>query len=208
LTVNAVIKGKAKRKLAGGGEVDVDWVQLWAGGPKWATYNVGATAATEYGNYFCWGGTYANGSGITWTKDNKTGSSDIQYTDNDAAKYHWGTNWQMPNKTDFDDLLANTTKTWTTDYLSSGVNGYLFTGKGDYADNSIFLPAAGNCNKDYDTQKGKYDVNPGVGGQYWSSNPVPEDNLNAYYLFMTNSTCNVSNSGRWVGRSVRAILHE
>ena len=30
-------------------------VQLWEGGPYWATMNVGASSATDYGFFFAWG---------------------------------------------------------------------------------------------------------------------------------------------------------
>ena len=61
-------RGKAKRD----DNIDVNWIQLWAGGPKFAEYNVGATSVTDYGGYYCWGGTYNNNpklEGFTWTND-------------------------------------------------------------------------------------------------------------------------------------------
>ena len=41
------------------GNIDVGWVQLWPGGPKFAAYNVAAAgnAATAYGDYYMWGAT-------------------------------------------------------------------------------------------------------------------------------------------------------
>lgn len=33
-----------------------DFVRLWAGGPVWATKNIGATSVTDKGGYYCWGG--------------------------------------------------------------------------------------------------------------------------------------------------------
>ncbi len=200
LTANQPTKGKAKRKLAGGGEVDVDWVQLWAGGPRWATYNVSATTATEYGDYFCWGGSYANGEGKAYQDDHNTGSSDIQYGADDTAKKLWGENWEMPNKTDFDNLLANTTNEWIENYQSLGKNGRLFTGKGDYAENSIFLPAAGYCAFNGDI------YGTGENGNYWSSSPNGTDAASS--LFIMSSTCFTDDNNRNNAYSVRAILHE
>ena len=48
-----LIAGTAKRT----GDIDVRWVQLWEGGPKFAEYNVGAENknAEDYGGYYCWG---------------------------------------------------------------------------------------------------------------------------------------------------------
>ena len=46
--------------LAGGNVYPVtrtkDFVRLWAGGPVWATKNIGATSVTDKGGYYCWGG--------------------------------------------------------------------------------------------------------------------------------------------------------
>jgi len=192
-------KGKAKRKLAGGGEVDVEWVQLWSGGPKWATYNLGANSATEYGDYFCWGGSYANGEGKAFEDDHNTGSADIQYGNDDTAKKKWGENWQMPKKTDFDNLLANTTSEWIENYQSSGKNGYLFTGKGVYAENSIFLPATGYCASGNIYGAGNMST-------YWSS--TPDGSFAAWSLFTSSSMCQLRTNNRNDAYPVRAILRE
>jgi len=198
LEVKVPTKGKAKRKLAGGGEVDVDWVQLWAGGPKWATYNVGATTATEYGDYFCWGGSYENGEGKAYQDDHNTGDADIQYGSDDTAKKLWGDNWQMPTSNQLGDLINSTytTQIWTT---QGGVNGYLITGKGDYADNSIFLPAAG-----YFAYGNVYSA--GTGGFYWSSTPYGSDIASCLYIASYSGMLNYN--GRYYAQSVRAILRE
>ena len=46
-------------KISRTGDIEVGWVQLWPGGPKFAAYNVGAAdnAATAYGDYYMWGAT-------------------------------------------------------------------------------------------------------------------------------------------------------
>lgn len=58
-------------------------VQLWAGGPKWATCNVGATKPEEYGLFFAWGET----TGYTSSTEGKTLIDDIYtgYTDRDFS---------------------------------------------------------------------------------------------------------------------------
>ncbi len=58
----------------------------------------------------------------------------------DAATAHLGAPWRMPTDEEYDDLIHNCDWTWTT---KNGVNGYEVRGHGDYASNSIFLPAAG-----------------------------------------------------------------
>ena len=107
--------GKATRT----DNIEVNWVQLWEDGPKFAECNVGATSATEYGNYF------------TWAEDK------------DIATTKWGSNWRLPTKDEFDALLTNCTCKWTT---QSSVYGLLCKGKEGTAfePNSLFLPAAGN----------------------------------------------------------------
>ena len=58
----------------------------------------------------------------------------------DMAAQLLGENWRMPNNADFNNLLSNTTKIWTT---INGVKGWKFTGTGNYSDRFIFLPAGG-----------------------------------------------------------------
>ncbi|MCQ2078252.1 MAG: DUF1566 domain-containing protein [Bacteroidaceae bacterium] len=162
--------GTAKATI-GGQEVDVNWVQLWEGGPKFAEYNVGVknNKPEDYGRHHRW-------------------------ADN-IASVEWGSNWRMPTNDEFDNLLANCTVEWTT---VGGVNGCLFTGKGDYKDNSVFLPAAG-----------KYDDvvrNQGENGYYWSS--TANGSQDAYNLFFHSGSQDVNSTGRSSCYSVRAVLAE
>lgn len=188
--------GEAERK-DGEGTVKVKWVQLWENGPKWAEYNVGAKSATgtdSYGGYYCWG--------MTIDKDDSEeyyeGEEDIQGGSHDTAKNLWGSNWQMPTKEDFDNLLANCDVVWKTKTTSEyGVAGLLFTGKGDYSGNSVFFPAAGYY---YDGRV----RNAGSYGYYWSS--TPNGNNNAYRLYISSGNQSVLNYSREYGHSVRAVL--
>ncbi|MCQ2154665.1 MAG: hypothetical protein MJY55_02470, partial [Bacteroidales bacterium] len=70
---DVVTTGTAKATIDGS-EVDVNWVQLWENGPKFAEYNVGAENNKEedYGGYYCWGGSYENGTGNPWNDDHNT----------------------------------------------------------------------------------------------------------------------------------------
>ena len=147
-------------------------------GTLWATCNVGATTPEGYGDHFAWGETqpksyydwstykYCNGgnsnqltkycdypySGYNGFTDNLT---ILQPTD-DAATANWGNGWQTPSKDQWDELLNNTTNTWTT---RNGVNGRLFTASNG---RSLFLPAAG-----YRWAGELYIV--GTYSRYWSS---------------------------------------
>ena len=191
--------GQGKEAAEGIGKVR--WVQLWENGPKFAEYNVGATSATEYGGYYTWGGTYANGKGITWTDDHIEGTSNLSCTgDNitDTATKLWGENWRMPTKEEFSNLLAKCDVKWidgsTEKYNNTTVTGLLCTGKGAYSSNSVFLPAAGF----YDN----IGVHVEGSGFYWSSTANGDY---AYYLYF-NSGDQKLDYDRGYGYSVRAVL--
>ncbi|MCQ2259494.1 MAG: hypothetical protein MJZ41_16140 [Bacteroidaceae bacterium] len=184
--------GTAKATI-GGSEVDVNWVQLWENGPKFAEYNVGVTdgKAESYGGYYCWGSSIDKDPSAAY----KEGTDALTGTD-DTATNLWGNNWRMPTKAELDDLLANCDVAWTT---VNGVNGRKFTGKGDYASNSVLLPAAGYCSHGGVGDRGN-------DGDYWSS--TPDDSDSAYFLFFDSSIQYMDYDNRSYGYSVRAVLAE
>ena len=128
-------------------------------GLLWATCNVGADSPEHYGgDYFAWGETqpkviynwssyqYCDGSYKTLTKYCSNSNYGYNgFTDNlttllpvdDAATAKWGSDWRMPTKEEWQELVDNTPHTWTT---QNGVIGLLFTATNG---NSLFLPAAG-----------------------------------------------------------------
>lgn len=108
------VVGTAKATIDGVA-TDINWIQLWDNGPKFAEYNVGVTdgKSESVGSYFTW-------------------STDI-------AKVQWGNSWRMPTSDEFNALLTNCTYTNTT---KNNVSGLLFTGKDEYSFYSIFLPLA------------------------------------------------------------------
>ena len=200
-------------------------VQLWENGPYWAECNVGASKPEEYGYQFWWGDTvgYTNtGSGWISVKDGTSisfSSSDgtaastfgkdnaalqsagyIDSTGNlvaahDAATAHLGAPWRMPTSGEIKSLVNNCTTTWIT---TNGVPGRLVTGKGVYADRSIFLPAAGtglNSSHSY----------PGIYGDYSCSTPN-SNSEDAGYLTFYSANFRQSDYGyRYYGRSVRPV---
>ena len=102
----------------------------------------------------------------------------------------------MPTKVELDNLLSNCTVAWTN---VNGMNGRKFTGKGAYASNSVFLPAAGYSDNPV----------PGDSGYYWSSTPTPNESEIVYNLYFTSSTQGVSTIWSGIGSySVRAVLAE
>ena len=187
--------GTAKATI-GGSEVDVNWVQLWADGPKFAEYNVGVTdgKAENYGGYYAWGGSQDKGD------DHHTGS-DFLTGDADTATKLWGSNWRMPTSAEFIALFNNCTWELTT---VNDVPGCKYTGKNSYSSNSIFLPAGGSYYKD--TLSGdKYC------GQYWSSNQDPEDDMCGLSLYYNQTDAQYLSNGCLISGHklfVRAVLAE
>ncbi len=205
-------------------EVDLGGVQLWENGPYWAECNVGASKPEEYGYYFWWGDTvgYTNtGSGWISVKDGTSisfsssgtaastyGKSDSQlqsagYIDStgnlvaahDAATAHLGAPWRMPTDAEFSALIENCTNTWIT---TNGVYGRLVTGKNEYANRSIFLPATG-----YGCDSSLY--GPGWYGNFWSSSPNSDTSGYAWYLDVSSSGFYQDYGCRYLGRSVRPV---
>ena len=200
-----------------------DRVQLWEGGPYWATTNIGAENPEDYGYYFWWGDTvgyrrendkwvasdgsssnfsFNSGNAPTCGKSIATLRSEGWITANrvlapahDAAKKHWGGDWRMPTDAEFFALINNCTTTWTT---RNGAYGRLVTGKGAYADRSIFLPAAGGGDD-------SYLYNAGSDGRYWQSTSYSDDSGGAWYLYFGSSGFYRDYRSRYGGRSVRPV---
>ena len=184
--------GTAKATI-GGEEVDVKWVQLWAGGPKFAEYNVGVTngKAESFGGYYCWGSSIDSDPEKACYK----GIGDLS-GEYDTAYKLWGENWRMPTNAEYQALVDNCTWTCTE---QNGVSGWLCTGNGDYSSNSIFLPIAGYANGGNVTGSGSVSY-------YFSSTPYDEEK--ACDLFLVKGFKNVSYDYRASGCSVRAVLNE
>ena len=196
----------------------LDYVDLGLpSGTLWATCNIGATTPEDYGDYFAWGETtgyfggktdfswstykYCNGSSTTMTKycnksscgtvDNKT---ELELAD-DAAYVNWGSNWRMPSREQFRELINSsyTTTEWTT---QNGVYGRKITSISN--GNSIFLPAAGYRN-------GTSLSYAGSGGLYWSRTLSTDYPYYARYLYFGSDGVYTSNYYRFLGQSVRPV---
>ena len=114
----------------------------------------------------------------------------------DAATAHLGAPWRMPTDAEFAALTNNCTATWIT---TNGVRGCLVTGKGAYADRSIFLPTAGYGS---DSTLGS----PNSQGYYWSSTPDPNDSHYAWHLYFNSDNFRqYIFYGRQYGLSVRPV---
>ena len=169
-----------------------DYVDLGLpSGLKWAAYNIGATTASEYGDYYAWGEVvtkeeYTEANSETYGES----MSDISGTQYDAAAVNWGGDWRMPTYAEISELINNCTWTWTT---QGGKIGYKVTGPNG---SSIFLPAAGN-RSGLSLEQESY-------GFYWSSKP--DGSSSAYYLYFGSFGRAVNGSGRrYNGFTVRPV---
>ncbi len=192
-------------------------------GTLWATCNVGATSPEEYGDYFAYGETEPK-SDYSWSTY-KYGSSSDQLTkycydssygkdgfnDNlvtleasdDAATANWGSDWRMPTKTELEELAIECTWTWTTDYNSTCVAGYIVSSKAAGNTNAIFLPAASyRADKDAPSSIGSY-------GYYRCSSLNTEGSPSSAWRLCiysgSNSNNEISTDDRYFGVSVRAV---
>lgn len=199
-----------------GQENSIDYVDLGLS-VKWATYNVGATTPTGYGDYFAWGEIETKGY-FDWTlykfrtagiytpdielskynTSNSNGPVDNKTTlelNDDVAHVKWGGNWRMPTKAELDELCSNCTWTWTT---LNGVNGCLITSNIEgYTNRFIFLPAAGY----YDDDRGDTTYI----GYYWSNSLDTDAPYDASYAVFGSAHGLTKSGGRWIGFSVRPV---
>lgn len=144
---------------------------------KWASFNIGASAPEEYGEYYAWGETepkeyyrwisYKFGTSFSGPFSKYNTSSSYGPIDNktvlepedDVAHVKLGGKWRMPTDEEWTELRKKCTWTWTTNYNGTGVKGRIVTASNG---NSIFLPAAGMR---YETKR----YGAGSEGYYWSS---------------------------------------
>ena len=190
--VRNTIKSFRPVEVTVGGGDEHEYVDLGLpSGLLWATCNVGADTPEAYGDYFAWGETEPkdiyNSSTYTYS-DNPA----ILPSDHDAATANWGGGWRMPTIEEWQELIQNTTMTWTT---QNSVNGRLFTASNG---NSLFLPAAGfryNSSLLY----------AGGDGDYWSSSLDTDNPGDAWYLYFGSDYYGVDGNYRYYGRSVRPV---
>jgi formylglycine-generating enzyme required for sulfatase activity len=182
-------------------------------GTLWATYNVGATAPEEYGDYFAWGETapkdyydwstykWCNGSETTLTKycavsdygyNGFTDGKTVLDSEDDAATVNWGSWWCMPTVEQLTELYENCSSAWTT---MNDVNGRLFTGPNG---NTLFLPAAGR-------HWGESLMSAGDDGYYWSRTLYPGGSGSAIHLGFQSEDVRWNNNSRYYGFAVRAV---
>jgi len=179
-------------------------------GVRWASFNLGASAPEEYGDYYAWGLTetksnyswstykWCNGSYDSLTKYNTSSSyGTVDYKtvldpEDDVAHVVLGGNWRMPTDAEWTELRTQCTWTWTT---QNGVNGRKVTGPNG---NSVFLPAAG-----FRFVTDLYSA--GSDGFYWSSSLNTDYPVCARYVGFNSDYVSTGYADRCCGRSVRPV---
>ena len=179
-------------------------------GTLWATCNVGTDVPEGYGNYYAWGETqikdvydwstyqYCNGDLNTLTKyccSAMFGTVDnlsVLTAEDDAATADWGEGWRIPTKEEWEELMDNTTNSWTK---QNDVYGRLFTSsKGA----SLFIPAAGRCWAGDTYSAGGY-------GYYASSSLNKDISSNIFIFYFYNGQYYMKDEYRCYGWSVRPV---
>jgi len=184
-------------------------------GTLWAIRNLGAETPEDRGDYYAWGETvtkdlydWKSYKYCTYDKeqylltkyctDSSLGFNDfvddktvLELAD-DAVTANWGEDWRMPTREDWEELLQNTTWTWTT---QNGVEGGLLKGENG---NSLFLPATGFC-----LDNGPICTGLGI---YWSSTLQTSSQVSAWSFHFDYEECHVCGTyERSRGQCVRAV---
>lgn len=192
-----------------------EWIDLGLpSGLKWYSVNLGATSPEQYGDYYAWGetrprsvywwdtyslGDYNSESGTftmyKYNTDAEYGTIDGKTTleaADDAATDVLGSGARIPTKSEWQELLDNTTATWTT---QNGVYGLKFTAANG---NRLFLPAAG--------LRGRSGLSyAGSNGYYWSSSLCETGPDYAWGMSFYENHPGLSGRDRCYGLSIRAV---
>lgn len=148
---------------------------------KWAPYNIGASEAWEYGNYYAFGelepkNLYLKNNYVKPVEFNCEGS--IETSNSDISTVKWGKQWRMPSASEYNELfeLCEVKLITIKDNMVfeiTGPNG-----------NKLHLPLNGYCD-DYKI----FDKGISGGTYYWNSNYSGEDDV-AYRGFAVRPVLN------------------
>ncbi len=154
---------------------------------KWAPMNVGATEPAMWGGLYGWGDSIGShnvfnddypievswktvdGHEITTVKwsspyfGGKTPLTNISGTDYDICKYKWNSDWRLPTKAEWEELIERCQWTIATDVANAQGTVYKVTGPNG---KSILLPLGGINTTGSAESRGRL-------GNYWTSNLLP-----------------------------------
>ena len=193
-----------------GASSETDYGDYFAWGETSKRYT-SISGSTIVGGTFGWASTpfetAGNGSKFSkYTASNDSfatsgtadGKSTLESSD-DVASVLWGGCWRMPDESDLEYLISSSvTYSWTSDYNSTGVSGFVVTGKGSFSGVSLFLPAAGDC-------AGGSLFNAGGFGNYWSRSLDSDYQGGALYLRVEDGDQSMDIDDRFNGQSVRPV---
>lgn len=173
-------------------------------GTKWACCNVGAEDPAEYGSYFAWGEVEEKAS---YTSDTYASMPDIPQeisgTSYDAARKLLGGNWQMPNQTQFYELLNDENLSWTLKILpfSNGETLIGYSVESNVNGARIFLPFSGYV-------EGEKLKGVGTDGNYWSGSINGKISGMTYAIFLNLNkewSYPLTWDERYFGRTIRPV---
>ena len=146
-----------------------------------------ASGYTDYKHY--------DVSTSAFTKYNATDALKILSNEDDGC-YLAEKAMRMPTKEECEELIANTTSAWTTNYNDSVVNGMTFISKTN--GNSIFVPAVGAVGSGVLSGFG-------LGGGFWSSSLSSSSVEGAFGLDFGSDFLGVVDGNRLYGVPLRAV---
>lgn len=178
---------------------------------KWAPFNVGGSAGSPSGEYFCWGETWAkkythiyNYTFYDPISDSYEDLGDnICGTEYDPATMCWNNDWRLPTREEFQELIDKCT--WTRsgyDAIVTGPNG-----------NSIKLPAmqfmnyAGKPSGYLSPISSGYYLTGDTGAEKWASGrPTGGEVCTILKFFMAEGVWKMDDTTyRGMGMSVRPV---
>lgn len=173
---------------------------------KWASFNLGATALNDYGEYYSWGETtpedgYYDWSNYKWgspsdgfSKYAKGQGKTVLDPEDDAASKNLGGKWRMPTIDEFDELKKYCQ--WVKETID-GVVCYKVIGPNE---NYIYIPAYPGYYSNGIRERG-------VNGYYWSSDIETSDWQKAKNLWLVNGI-SLNSGKRCFGEVIRPVYGE
>lgn len=161
-------------------------------GTLWGDRNVGATSPTDFGKLYAWGEITPVEDKTNENNNRSITQTNINGTSYDVASIELGSNWELPSKEQFDELVSLCN--WKWEKIDGSV-GYTVTGPNR---NALFLPAAGCMLKEGYKYYNQF-------GYYWTGNSLGKQGSMAKVLIIGIGEINLENGKKYIGRSVRAV---